>query len=78
MGEEYKEKANNKSIREIPEAAPRGNILDKNGTLLASSDKSYVLVYNQTDESDKTFLIQWTRCLKFLMRAERHNKMILN
>ncbi|NMM64535.1 penicillin-binding protein [Clostridium sp. P21] len=54
-GETYAEKANNKSIREIPEAAPRGNILDKNGSVLASSNIAYILVYNQTDESDKHF-----------------------
>lgn len=64
--EAYKEKANNRSIREIPEAAPRGNILDKNGALLASSDKSYVLVYNQTDESDKTFFDTMDKVFKIL------------
>lgn len=51
----YKEKANNRAIREIPDAAPRGNIIDKNGVLLASNNISYVLVYNETDESKKTF-----------------------
>ncbi|WPC42887.1 penicillin-binding transpeptidase domain-containing protein [Clostridium sp. JS66] len=55
QGEFYSEKANNKSIREIPEAAPRGNILDKNGSVLAKSVQTYTLVYNQTDESDKHF-----------------------
>jgi Cell division protein FtsI/penicillin-binding protein 2 len=64
--EEYKEKANNRSIREIPEAAPRGNILDKSGMLLATSDKSYVLVYNQTDESDKTFFETMDKVFKIL------------
>jgi penicillin-binding protein 2 len=54
-GETYKEKANNKSIREIPDPAPRGNILDKNGAVLASSTRTYILIYNQTDESDKYF-----------------------
>lgn len=54
-GESYNEKANNKSIREIPEAAPRGNILDKNGSVLAKSIQTYTLVYNQTDESNKYF-----------------------
>ncbi|MCH5139147.1 penicillin-binding protein, partial [Clostridiaceae bacterium UIB06] len=64
--EEYKEKANNSSIREIPEAAPRGNILDKNGVLLATNDKSYVLVYNQTNESDKTFFDTMDKVFKIL------------
>lgn len=65
-GEEYKEKANNRSIREIPDASPRGNILDKNGTLLATSDKSYGLVYNQTDDSDKTFFDTMDKVFKIL------------
>jgi len=64
--EEYKEKANNSSIREIPESAPRGNILDKNGSLLATSDTSYVLVYNQTNESDKTFFQTMDKVFKIL------------
>ncbi|NMM64536.1 penicillin-binding protein [Clostridium sp. P21] len=54
-GPVYKEKSNNKSIIEIPDAAPRGKILDKNGSVLASNDQTYILVYNQTDESDKYF-----------------------
>lgn len=64
--EEYKEKANNRSIREIPDPAPRGNILDKNGTLLASNTQSYVLVYNQTDDSDKTFFDTMDKVFKIL------------
>lgn len=64
--EEFKEKANNRSIREIPDAAPRGNILDKNGVLLATNDQSYVLVYNKTDESDKTFFNTMDKVFKIL------------
>ncbi|MBC2580624.1 penicillin-binding transpeptidase domain-containing protein [Clostridium sp. DJ247] len=65
-GAEYKEKADNKSIREIPDAAPRGNIIDKNGSILASSDKMYVLVYNQTDENDKKFFDTMDKVFKIL------------
>lgn len=65
-GEEYKEKANNRSIREIPDAAPRGNILDRNGAVLAKSEQSYILVYNQTDESDKTFFDTMDKVFKIL------------
>lgn len=64
--EEFKEKANNRSIREIPDAAPRGNILDKNGVPLAVNTQSYVLVYNQTDESDKTFFDTMDKVFKIL------------
>lgn len=53
--QEYKEKANNRSIREIPDPAPRGNILDKNGVVLATNKQNYMLVYNETPESEKVF-----------------------
>lgn len=54
-GDEYKERANNKSYTEIPDPAPRGNILDKNGVVLAKNNQSYVLVYNETDATKKSF-----------------------
>ncbi len=53
--EEYKEKANNRSIREIPEAAPRGNITDRNNVVLATNKQNYMLIYNETDENKKSF-----------------------
>jgi penicillin-binding protein 2 len=65
-GEGYKEQANNKSIKEIPDTAPRGNIIDRNGAVLAKSEQSYVLVYNQTDESDKTFFDTMDKVFKIL------------
>lgn len=65
-GEEYLEKANNKSIREIPETAPRGNITDVNGKILATSMQSYTLVFNQTDESDKQFFTTMEKVFKIL------------
>jgi penicillin-binding protein 2 len=49
--DEYKEQANNKSIRQIPEAAPRGDITDKNGVVLATSKQSYTLIYMETEDS---------------------------
>ncbi|WP_411683079.1 penicillin-binding transpeptidase domain-containing protein [Clostridium thailandense] len=65
-GEEYKEQANNKSIREIPDAAPRGKIIDKNGVALAENMQSYELVYNRTDESDKVFFDTMDKVFKIL------------
>lgn len=53
--QEYKEKVANSSFREIPDPAPRGNIVDKNGLIFAKSNQSYVLVYNETQESRKQF-----------------------
>jgi penicillin-binding protein 2 len=51
--DEYKELANNKSVRQIPQSAPRGDILDKNGVVLAKSKQSYTLIYMETEESKK-------------------------
>lgn len=64
--ETYKEKANNSSIREIPDAAPRGEILDKNGKKFAANTQSYILVYNPTTESDKVFFSTMETVFKIL------------
>ncbi|PRR85754.1 Penicillin-binding protein 2B [Clostridium luticellarii] len=65
-GQEYKEQSNNKSIREIPDIAPRGKILDVKGNVLAASTQGYMLVYNQTDESDKVFFTTMSKVFKIL------------
>lgn len=72
QGKEYKEQSNNKSIREIPDTAPRGDILDSKGNKLATSVQGYVLVYNQpdedknTDESNNTFFTTMDKVFKTL------------
>ncbi|MHB9922488.1 penicillin-binding transpeptidase domain-containing protein [Clostridium botulinum] len=65
-GGEFEEKANNRSVREISDAAPRGNILDKNGCELAVNTQSYVLVYNPTDESNKVIFQTLEKVFKIL------------
>lgn len=65
-GQDYLEKANNSSIREITENAPRGNITDINGNILATSMQSYTLVFNPTDESDKSFFTTMEKVFKIL------------
>jgi penicillin-binding protein 2 len=65
-GQDYKERSNNKSIREIPDAAPRGKIVDVKGNVLAASTQGYMLVYNQTDESDKVFFTTMSKVFKIL------------
>ena len=65
-GEYYLEKANNSSIREITETAPRGNITDINGNILAASTQSYTLVFNPTTESDKNFFSTMEKVFKIL------------
>lgn len=66
QGAQYKEKAVNRSIRQIADPAPRGNILDKNGNILARSEQSYTLVYNQTDTNDKKFFTTMDKVFKIL------------
>jgi penicillin-binding protein 2 len=53
--EEYADKANGKSITELYEFAPRGEILDTNGVLLASNKQTYMITYNELDENRDTF-----------------------
>lgn len=65
-GEQYLEKANTKSYREIAETAPRGNITDVNGKVLATSVQSYTLVFNPTDESDANFSDTMAKVFKIL------------
>ncbi len=63
--QEYKEKANNRSIREIPDPAPRGNIIDKNGVVLATNKQNYMLIYNETAENKESFFLLWKKYLAY-------------
>ena len=52
-GEEYSARANVEFIKNIDYSAPRGEILDADGRVLATSLKSYNLIYVDTTESRK-------------------------
>jgi penicillin-binding protein 2 len=52
-GEEYALRANTEFIVNIDNPAPRGEILDTNGLVLATSVQSYDLIYVDTTESRK-------------------------
>jgi len=54
-GEYYNERANMAAITEIPDPAPRGNIVDRKGVVLANNYQSYMLVYNETSDNKKYF-----------------------
>ncbi|WP_442870516.1 hypothetical protein [Clostridium sp. HV4-5-A1G] len=73
-GQEYKERSNNKSIRQIPDAAPRGKILDVKGSVLATSTQGYMLVYNQTDDSDKVFFTTMSEVFKILDESDENQQ----
>lgn len=69
--EDYKDLANNRSVREIPEFAPRGEILDNEGQKLATSKISYMVVYNETDDGRKAFFPTMTTAFKILDEQEK-------
>lgn len=54
-GEEYQNKADAYSVKDITEPAPRGEILDREGEVLASNLSAYELIYNETRESAAQF-----------------------
>ncbi|MBE6063144.1 MAG: penicillin-binding protein [Clostridium butyricum] len=53
--DEYKEKANTTSTRFVSESAPRGEIYDSNGVILATNKRTYSITYTETDEVNKKF-----------------------
>lgn len=54
-GEDFQDKADAFSVKDITEPAPRGEILDREGEVLASNLASYDLIYNETRESAAQF-----------------------
>lgn len=64
--EDYKELTSNKSIRSVSINAPRGNIIDTNGNVLAESTQGYTLVFTETDESKKEFFSTMIKVFKIL------------
>ncbi|MGG5462782.1 penicillin-binding transpeptidase domain-containing protein [Clostridium sp. B9] len=53
--EEYKGRADTRSMRFLSEQAPRGKIYDSNGDVLATNRQTYTLTFTETDESNKNF-----------------------
>lgn len=53
---DFRDQANTKFIKDIPESAPRGNIYDRNGLALATNQQSYSITFTETDESKKNFV----------------------
>ncbi len=54
-GQAFQDQADAYSIKDISEPAPRGEILDREGEVLASSLASYDVMYNETRESTAQF-----------------------
>ena len=53
--DDYKEKADVSSTKFISEEAPRGNIYDSDGNIIATNKQTYALTYMETIESTKAF-----------------------
>ena len=65
-GENFQNKADAYSVKDITEPAPRGEILDKNGEVLATNLSSYDLVYNETRESAAQFYTSMKELFRLL------------
>ena len=53
--DDYKEKADTTATKFISENAPRGNIYDANGNVLATNEQTYIITYTSTKETEKSF-----------------------
>ena len=53
--DDYKEKADVSSTKFISEEAPRGNIYDSNGNVIATNKQTYTLTYMETVDSTNLF-----------------------
>ena len=53
--DDYKEKADVSSTKFISEEAPRGNIYDSEGNVIATNKQTYTLTYMETVDSTKAF-----------------------
>src|SRR5438105_3717472 len=51
-GDEYAKQAENNRQRSVPITAPRGFILDKNGTVLAENEPAFTLLLYRRDTKD--------------------------
>lgn len=64
--EDYKEKADLGSTKFISEEAPRGNIYDSEGNVIATNKQTYTLTYMETTDSIKAFYKTMDEVFKIL------------
>ena len=65
-GEVYRETANQKNHKIISTPAPRGEIIDRNGAVLATSQQSYILTFTKTQDSEASFFATMDNVFKIL------------
>ncbi|WP_291584228.1 penicillin-binding transpeptidase domain-containing protein [Clostridium sp. UBA6640] len=66
MVEEYREEASKKHYKNVSKVAPRGDIKDRNGQILATSKQSYALMFTETTESKEVFFDTMEKVFKVL------------
>lgn len=64
--DDYEDRANENSVRFVAEKAPRGEILDKNGNVLATNKQTYTLTFTTTDKSKEDFYSTLASIFKIL------------
>ena len=64
--DDYKEKADVSSTKFISEEAPRGNIYDSEGNVIAANKQTYTLTYMETVDSTKAFYKTMDKVFKIL------------
>ncbi|MBP3916653.1 MULTISPECIES: penicillin-binding transpeptidase domain-containing protein [unclassified Clostridium] len=64
--DDYKEKADVSSTKFISEEAPRGNIYDSEGNVIATNKQTYTLTYMETVDSTKAFYKTMDKVFKIL------------
>jgi penicillin-binding protein 2 len=72
--EDYMDRANTNSIRQISEAAPRGKILDKSGNVLATNIQSYNLVYMENNDYKEKAYETFSEVFRILDSAVKKNE----
>lgn len=65
-GDFYNEKANFNTHKMVLKSAPRGEIKDRNGNILATSRQSSMLIFTETEESKKNFYPTMKKVIKIL------------
>lgn len=73
--DEYKQRADTRSMRFLSEQAPRGKIYDSNGDILATNRQTYTLTFTETNESKKNF---YTTIDKVYDILKQNNQAILD
>lgn len=68
--EDYRAEANKNSHKVLTTTAPRGEIFDRDGNVLATNRQSFILIFTKTDESEKHLFETMTSVFEILDKYE--------